>query len=105
MRSPFFGAGKLRPSAAIDKNTRHISLASCTAVVYAVPDGQDTTDAQVRTKSGRARCVIIWGNRRPPMSANPKTAPSAAAELDPLDLYNVRSMLSDEERLVQDSVA
>lgn len=39
------------------------------------------------------------------MSANPKAAPSAAAELDPLDLYNVRSMLSDEERLVQDSVA
>ena len=29
---------------------------------------------------------------------------SVAAELDPLDLYNVRSMLSDEERLVQDSV-
>jgi glutaryl-CoA dehydrogenase len=39
------------------------------------------------------------------MSAKPKTAPSVAAELDPLDLYNVRSMLSDEERLVQDSVA
>lgn len=38
------------------------------------------------------------------MSANPKAA-SAAPELDPLDLYNVRSMLSDEERLVQDSVA
>jgi hypothetical protein len=30
--------------------------------------------------------------------------PTVAAELDPLDLYNVRSMLSDEERLVQDSV-
>ena len=30
--------------------------------------------------------------------------PTGAAELDPLDLYNVRSMLSDEERLVQDSV-
>ena len=29
---------------------------------------------------------------------------TVAAELDPLDLYNVRSMLSDEERLVQDSV-
>ena len=29
---------------------------------------------------------------------------AVAAELDPLDLYNVRSMLSDEERLVQDSV-
>jgi glutaryl-CoA dehydrogenase len=39
------------------------------------------------------------------MSAIPHTAkPTAAAELDPLDLYNVRSMLSDEERLVQDSV-
>lgn len=33
------------------------------------------------------------------MSAIPNTA------LDPLDLYNVRAMLSDEERLVQDSVA
>jgi glutaryl-CoA dehydrogenase len=30
--------------------------------------------------------------------------PTVAAELDPLDLYNVRGMLSDEERLVQDSV-
>ncbi|WP_116808794.1 acyl-CoA dehydrogenase family protein [Steroidobacter cummioxidans] len=39
------------------------------------------------------------------MSAKPKAAPSAAAELDPVDLYNVRAMLSDEERLVQDSVA
>src|SRR4029453_13949429 len=28
-----------------------------------------------------------------------------ALELDPVDLYNVRSMLSEEERLVQDSVA
>jgi glutaryl-CoA dehydrogenase len=34
-----------------------------------------------------------------------KAAPSAAAELDPVDLYNVRSMLSEEEQLVQDSVA
>ncbi len=34
-----------------------------------------------------------------------KAAPSAAAELDPVDLYNIRSMLSEEERLVQDSVA
>jgi glutaryl-CoA dehydrogenase len=39
------------------------------------------------------------------MSANPKAASAAAPELDPLDLYNVRSMLSEEERLVQDSVA
>jgi glutaryl-CoA dehydrogenase len=40
-----------------------------------------------------------------PMSAIPHSAqPTVAAELDPLDLYNVRSMLSDEERLVQDSV-
>ena len=39
------------------------------------------------------------------MSAIPHSAkPTVAAELDPLDLYNVRSMLSDEERLVQDSV-
>jgi len=30
---------------------------------------------------------------------------SAAAELDPVDLYAVRGMLSDDERLVQDSVA
>jgi glutaryl-CoA dehydrogenase len=40
-----------------------------------------------------------------PMSAIAhSTKPTGAAELDPLDLYNVRSMLSDEERLVQDSV-
>jgi glutaryl-CoA dehydrogenase len=40
------------------------------------------------------------------MSANPQPdTRSAAAELDPVDFYNVRSMLSDEERLVQDSVA
>ena len=39
------------------------------------------------------------------MSAIAHTPPATvAAELDPLDLYNVRSMLSDEERLVQDSV-
>ncbi|HEY7643248.1 MAG TPA: acyl-CoA dehydrogenase family protein, partial [Steroidobacteraceae bacterium] len=39
------------------------------------------------------------------MSAIPHSAkPTVAAELDPLDLYNVRSMLSEEERLVQDSV-
>jgi len=40
------------------------------------------------------------------MSAMPNApAPSARAELDPLDLYSVRSMLSDDERMVQDSVA
>ena len=39
------------------------------------------------------------------MSVNPKAAPAAAPELDPVDLYNVRGMLNDEERLVQDSVA
>ena len=39
------------------------------------------------------------------MSANLKSAPSAAAELDPVDLYNVRSMLSEDEQLVQDSIA
>jgi glutaryl-CoA dehydrogenase len=39
------------------------------------------------------------------MSAIAHTPPATvAAELDPLDLYSVRSMLSDEERLVQDSV-
>ncbi len=37
------------------------------------------------------------------MSTNPKPLP--AAELDPVDLYNVRSMLSEDERMVQDSVA
>ncbi len=40
------------------------------------------------------------------MSANPNTAQkSGIPQLDPLDLYNVRLMLSEEERLVQDSVA
>ena len=38
------------------------------------------------------------------MSAHPKAATSAT-ELDPLDLYDVRGTLSEEERLVQDSVA
>ena len=37
------------------------------------------------------------------MSTIPKPLP--AAELDPVDLYNVRSMLSEDERMVQDSVA
>jgi glutaryl-CoA dehydrogenase len=40
------------------------------------------------------------------MSAMANSAPkSTRAELDPMDLYCVRSMLNDEERLVQDSVA
>ena len=40
------------------------------------------------------------------MSAKPQTTQkSSAPELDPVDLYSVRSMLTDEERLVQDSVA
>jgi glutaryl-CoA dehydrogenase len=38
------------------------------------------------------------------LSTPPRPA-SQRAELDPLDLYAVRSMLSDDERLVQDSVA
>jgi len=38
------------------------------------------------------------------MSAIAHTPKSAAAELDPVDLYDVRSMLTEEERLVQDSV-
>jgi glutaryl-CoA dehydrogenase len=38
------------------------------------------------------------------MSAKPQSAPHTAADLDPVDLYNVRAMLTDEERLVQDSV-
>jgi len=33
------------------------------------------------------------------------TVPAARGRLDPLDLYDVRSLLSDEERMVQDSVA
>jgi glutaryl-CoA dehydrogenase len=37
------------------------------------------------------------------MAAAAKTAPPAG--LDPLDLYDVRSLLSEDERLVQDSVA
>ncbi len=36
------------------------------------------------------------------MTAKPKTA---AAVLDPCDLYDVRSLLTDEERMVQDTVA
>ena len=41
------------------------------------------------------------------MSAMPQSPAknAAPAELDPVDLYGVRSMLSEEERLVQDSVA
>jgi glutaryl-CoA dehydrogenase len=35
----------------------------------------------------------------------PGAAKTAAAAIDPLDLYDVRGMLSEEERLVQDSVA
>ena len=40
------------------------------------------------------------------MSAMPHRTPKSAApvELDPLDLYSIRSQLSDEERLVQDTV-
>ncbi len=39
------------------------------------------------------------------MSASASASSQSFAELDPLDLYNVRSMLSEDERLVQDSVA
>ncbi len=38
------------------------------------------------------------------MSNAPKASSSLSRELDPLDLYSVRASLSDEERLVQDSV-
>ena len=38
------------------------------------------------------------------MSAKPQSTPHTAADLDPVDLYNIRAMLTDEERLVQDSV-
>ncbi|MFI4879208.1 MAG: acyl-CoA dehydrogenase family protein [Steroidobacterales bacterium] len=38
-------------------------------------------------------------------TADTTTARSRPAALDPLDLFNVRAALSDEERLVQDSVA
>jgi glutaryl-CoA dehydrogenase len=41
------------------------------------------------------------------VAATPQTgaAQTAAAAIDPLDLYDVRGMLTEEERLVQDSVA
>ena len=41
------------------------------------------------------------------MAATPQpgAAKTAAAAIDPLDLYDVRGMLTEEERLVQDSVA
>jgi glutaryl-CoA dehydrogenase len=39
------------------------------------------------------------------MSAIAHTPSPAAAELNPIDLYNIRSMLSEDERMVQDSVA
>jgi glutaryl-CoA dehydrogenase len=50
--------------------------------------------------------AIIPGRRGESFMSAIAQSPTAAvaAELDPLDLYNVRSMLSDEERLVQDSV-
>jgi len=45
-------------------------------------------------------------SRRNRMSAKPNIAQkSSTPQLDPLDLYNIRFMLSEEERLVQDSVA
>lgn len=37
-------------------------------------------------------------------SSSPHTAPSARTSLDPLDLYDLRGELTDEERMVQDSV-
>ncbi len=41
------------------------------------------------------------------MAATPQpgAAKTPAAAIDPLDLYDVRGMLTEEERLVQDSVA
>jgi len=39
------------------------------------------------------------------MSASASASSQPFAELDPVDLYNVRSLLSQDERLVQDSVA
>jgi glutaryl-CoA dehydrogenase len=39
------------------------------------------------------------------MSASASASSQPFAELDPVDLYNVRSLLSEDERLVQDSVA
>ncbi len=38
------------------------------------------------------------------MATNPQPSRSQSREIDPLDLYSVRASLSDEERLVQDSV-
>src|SRR5262249_21978533 len=55
---------------------------------------------------GRATGAVSSSARRNHMSAMPHPAKnsSAPAEIDPVDLYSVRSMLTDEERLVQDSV-
>ncbi len=41
------------------------------------------------------------------MATSPVDLPKikSARKLDPLDLYDVRGLLSDEERMVQDSVA
>jgi len=56
-------------------------------------------------EQGDAQGGIMPAVQEIAMSAIPHSAkPTLAAELDPLDLYNLRSMLSDEERLVQDSV-
>jgi glutaryl-CoA dehydrogenase len=38
-------------------------------------------------------------------ASTPAAGKEPAAAMDPLDLYGVRSLLSDEERLVQESVA
>ncbi len=59
---------------------------------------------EVRTKSHPVR-YHAGRSRRTHMSAIPHSAkPSAAAELDPLDLYDVRGLLTEDERMVQDSV-
>ncbi|NLG76468.1 MAG: acyl-CoA dehydrogenase, partial [Xanthomonadaceae bacterium] len=38
------------------------------------------------------------------MTKTPRANGSPPREIDPLDLYSVRASLSDEERLVQDSI-
>jgi glutaryl-CoA dehydrogenase len=42
---------------------------------------------------------------KPPASSENKAGKKSAAQLNPLDLYNVRSLLTEDEQIVQDTVA
>src|SRR6516165_2522969 len=99
-----------RPASAITCSTRARLPGWCTVSTMMIsgifmPGGPSFSAPYYRGCRPRAGPAIMRAPRREPFLLGEESAVAKAAALEPLDLFDVRAALSEEERLVQDAVA